>query len=365
MNPVLWCALAAAVLTGHTCVNALLLRRPRGPYRLPSTVDERVAVLLPLRDEAHRVGPCLEALLVQRGVPQLEIVVLDDGSTDGTADVVRAVAGDRVRLIPGAPLPVGWLGKPHACWQLAEAVPRADVLVFLDADVVLAPHAVAACVTLLHDADADLVSPYPKVLADGAQRLVQPLLQWSWLTFLPLRLMEHGRRPALAAAGGQLLAVRGATYERAGGHAAVRDRVLEDVALARVVKACRGRIALADGSSLASCRMYGSWAELVDGYGKSLWAAFGSPLGAAAVLALLFALYVVPFGAAVAGSAAGLGGYLMGALGRIVAARATGGRALPDALAHPVSVVVFAALVMRSYAQRRRGALAWKGRRIG
>jgi hypothetical protein len=362
VNPVLWCALAAAVLSLHSGVNALLLRRPR---REPSTVDERVAVLLPLRDEAHRVGPCLTALLAQKGVPNLEILVLDDGSTDGTADVVRSIADHRVRLLTGAPPPPGWLGKPHACWQLARAAPKADVLVFVDADVVLAPHAVAACVTLLRDSRADLITPYPRVLADGAQRLVQPLLQWSWLTFVPLRLMERGRSPALAAAGGQLLAVRAASYERAGGHAAVRDRVLEDVALARAVKAGRGRIALADGSSLATCRMYDSWTELTDGYTKSLWAAFGSPLGALAVLALLGAVYVVPFVAALFGSVAGLGGYLAGVLGRLVTARATGGRALPDALAHPVSIVLFAALVVRSYVRKRRGALAWKGRRIG
>jgi hypothetical protein len=109
--------------------------------------------------------------------------------------------------------------------------------------------------------------------------------------------------------------------------------------------------------------MYDSWRELADGYGKSLWAAFGSPVGASAVVALLGALYVVPFAAAVlAGSPVGLGGYLVGVLGRIVAARATGGRAVPDALAHPVSVVLFAYLVGRSYA--RRGAVRWKGRPV-
>ena len=99
-------------LTVHTAINALLLRR------LPTSADEtdeRVAVLLPLRDEADRVTPCLESLLAQRGVPDLTIHVLDDGSTDGTADLVRSLAGDKVHLITGAPLPDGWLGKPHAC----------------------------------------------------------------------------------------------------------------------------------------------------------------------------------------------------------------------------------------------------------
>ncbi len=362
-----WILLVPLVaLTGHTVINAAVLRRPRAG----ATTTERVAVLLPLRDEAGRVTPCLTALLGQTGVPRLEIFVLDDGSADGTAEVVRAVAGDKVRLLTGDPLPAGWLGKPHACAQLASAAGDADVLVFVDADVVLAPGAVAGGVDLLRSAGVALLSPYPRIV--GAGRLVQPLLQWSWLTFLPLRAMERSPRPSLAAAGGQWLVVDRAGYERAGGHAAVRDDVLEDIGLARAVKRAGGRIALADGSKLADCLMYSSWSELRDGYSKSMWASFGSPAGATAVVGLLVLLYVVPpvaalvlVGAGAVGPAGwALGAYLLGVAGRVASARATGGRAWPDALAHPVSVVLFGALVARSFALRRRGRLSWRGRPV-
>jgi hypothetical protein len=360
----IWVLLPWFALTVHTVVNAALLPRPRPG----GDAAGRIAVLLPLRDEADRVTPCLEALLGQRGVAALEIVALDDGSTDGTADVVRAVAGAKVRLLPGAPLPDGWLGKPHACQQLADAVPDADVLVFVDADVVLAPDAVAAAVRLQRDRGVTLLSPYPRIV--GAGRLVQPLLQWSWLTFLPLRAMERSPRPSLAAAGGQWLVIDRAGYDRAGGHAGVRGDVLEDIALARAVKRSGGRIALADGSRLAACRMYRSWPELVGGYSKSLWASFGSPAGAAAVVVLLLLLYAVPPVAAVALAVAGrtgpaavsTGAYLCGVAGRVAAGRATGAPTWPDALAHPVSIVVAAALVARSFRLRRRGRLAWRGR---
>jgi hypothetical protein len=357
-------------LTGHTIVNAVLLRRLGKPSPgTPAPVAERVAVLLPLRDEAARVTPCLRSLLAQTDVPRLDIVVLDDGSTDGTAEVVRAVAGDRARLLAGAELPAGWLGKPHACHQLAAAAPDdATVLVFVDADVVLAPTAIAASVALLRAADVTLLSPYPRIA--GAGRLVQPLLQWSWLTFLPLRAMERSPRESLAAAGGQLLVVDRAGYAAAGGHGAVRDDVLEDIGLARAVKRSGGRIALADGSRLATCRMYDSWRELTDGYTKSLWASFGSPMGAAAVVVLLLLGYAVPpvfaVGAAAVGAGApavgGLVAYLLGVVGRVVSARATGGRAWPDALAHPVSVVLFGWLVVRSFGLRRQRRLSWRGR---
>lgn len=368
----LGCAAVVAVLTAHTVVNARRLRRPDAR---PAGTAEAVAVLLPARDEAARIGPCVRALLAQRGVPRLAVIVLDDGSTDGTADAVRAAAdGDpRLTLITGAPPPSGWLGKPHACAQLARLAGDASVTVFVDADVVLAPHAVAAAVTLLRHAGADLLSPYPRLLAGSrGERLIQPLLPWSWLTFLPLRAMERSPRPSLVAAGGQFLVADADGYRRAGGHAAVRDRVLEDVELARAVKRSGGRVALADGSGLAACRMYSSWRELADGYGKSLWAAFGSPAGAAAVVLLLLLGYAVPPVAGLAAAAtghagaalAGTAGYLLGVAGRVVTARSTGGRAWPDALAHPLSVLLLAWLVLRSFRLRGRAALSWKGRPI-
>ncbi|GIJ21373.1 glycosyltransferase [Micromonospora lutea] len=367
--------LGVTVLTAHTVVNAnRWLRRPTGR---PEEITETVAVLLPLRDEADRVAPCLRALLAQRGVPGLRVVVLDDGSTDGTAEVVRATVADdpRVTLLTGMTPPPGWLGKPHACWQLAtRADESATALVFVDADVVLDPYAVAAAVTELRAAGATLLSPYPRIVVrTAADRLVQPLLQWLWLTFLPLRAMERSSRPSLAAAGGQFLVVDRAGYLRAGGHAAVADRVLEDIELARAVKRAGGRIALADGSRLASCRMYEDWPQLRDGYTKSLWASFGHPTGAAVVLALLLALYTAPPLVAVAALVAGapmvagvaLGAYLMGVAGRVVSARATGGRAWPDALGHPVSVAVLGWLTLRSYHLRKRRRLSWRGRPVG
>ncbi len=344
-------ALGAVAAAAHAAVNARLLRVPTA-----TTCRLRASVLLPVRDEAARLEPCLRALLTQRGV-DLEVLVLDDGSSDGTADLVRSIAGDRVRLLRGAPLPAGWLGKPHACHQLAAAA-TGEVLVFVDADVVLTPTAVAATVELLERTGLDLLSPYPRQQAPGPTALVQPLLQWSWLSFLPLRVAERSPRPSLSAANGQLLAVRRDAYDRSGGHAAVRAEVVEDVELLRAVKRAGGRGGVCDGTHLATTRMYDSWDELVDGYGKSLWTL------PAPTLALLLLLYVVPPVAALRGSRAGALGYLAGVAGRVVAARRTGSRALPEALAHPVSVTVFAGLAVRSRVQRRRGALTWRGRPV-
>ncbi len=362
---------AVGLLTAHAAINARLLPRPPTD---PSVVDFAVSVLVPLRDEARRLPACLAALLAQRGLAHYEIVVLDDGSTDGSAALAgELAAGDaRVRVATGGPLPPGWLGKPYACHQLAGlASPASRVLVFVDADVVLRPDAVAGAVALLHG--VDLVSPYPQILAGSAsERLVQPLLVWSWLTFLPVRAVQRSRRESLTAAGGQFLAVDRAAYRRCGGHAGVRGEVLDDIGLARAVKRAGGRIRLADGSGLASCRMYESWPELVAGYTKSLWTAFGSPAGAVAVVLALLLLYAAPavlmLTAAVAGwwlgAAAWATAYLFGVAGRALAGRSNRARWWPDALAHPVSIAVFAWLTARSVYRHRRGRLTWKGRSL-
>lgn len=347
----------------HAAWNA---RRLRVPPSDPPEVAEPVAVLLPVRDEAHRVEPCLRSLLAQTGVRDLRVLVLDDGSTDGTVEVVRRVAGDdpRVRLLSGARLPAGWWGKPWACQQLADAA-GADVtvLVFVDADVVLAPAAAAASVALLRWSGLDLVSPYPRQEAvTVAERVVQPLLSWSWLTMVPLRVAERSPRESLAVANGQLVVVDATAYRRAGGHAGVRQQMLEDVALLRAVKRTGGRGGVVDGTGLATCRMYDGWAELRDGYAKSLWSAFGSPAGAAAVVGVLGLAYVLPPLAGLRGSRVGLVGYAAGVAGRAVAARRTGSRVWPDSLAHPASVATFSWLVAESLRRRRAGRLVVRGR---
>lgn len=358
-------SLGAIALTAHTTVN---LRRLRVPSTDPAPVPESVSVLLPVRDEAGRVGACLESLLEQIRVPDLEILVMDDGSSDGTAEVVRRVAGDdpRVRLLRAPEPGPGWLGKPNACQALAEAA-TGSVLAFVDADVRLAPHAVAAAVDLLRDSDLSLISPYPRQLAlTAGERLVQPLLQWSWLTTLPLGLAERSTRPSLGAANGQFLVVDAAVYRRSGGHAApaVRGAVLEDMALLRSVKAAGGRGGVVDGTGLATCRMYEDWPHLSEGYTKSLWSAFGSPAGAGAVVAGLGLVYVVPAVAALGGSLTGLAGYVAAVAGRYAVAERTGGRSLPDSFAHPASIALLGWLTARSLHAQRQGRLVWRGRPV-
>ncbi len=375
----------------------------RRPMRAPRVVAERVSVLVPARDEGTRIAACLSALADQRGLADFEILVLDDGSTDDTAAQVRAVIAatqkatpaltpavtpaptpasmpaestpaestgrQRIRLVPGgnSPPPPGWLGKSWACHRLA-GMALGRVLVFVDADVVLEPDAIASTVALLREDKLDLVSPYPAQIAEtGLERLVQPLLQWSWLSTQGLRSSEEMGRTSTVVANGQLLAVDARAYRNAGGHETSPLDVLDDMALARTVRRSGGRTAIADGSAIATCRMYDTSNALVEGYTKSLWSAFGSASGSAAVVGALALAYVVPPILAVASRDSrtrriGRIGYVAAVIGRGASAQATRGRMLPDALAHPLSIVVFSGLVAESWRRRRFGLLTWKGR---
>lgn len=345
MKRLLWAAAGLSLsATALSWLNLRHLRRPDG------TTDTRISVLLPARDEAERIGPTLRSLSAQQGVAQ--ILVLDDNSSDATADLVRD-AGLPLVGGTGEP-PAGWLGKPWACQRLADAA-TGDVLVFVDADVELTPDAAKRTAALLRD--VDLVCPYPRQIVHGPlQRLVQPLLQWSWLSFLPLRLAETSAHPLLSAANGQLLAVRREAYVAVGGHAAVRGEVLEDLALARAFKAAGYRVAMADGTDIAACRMYASDADLVAGYTKSLHDAFGP-----GTIGLLVFMYVFPVMALRRAPVPALLGYAAGVTGRILVARRTR-QSVPEAFAHPLSILALSGLWLRSVRAKRRGELTWRGR---
>ena len=181
---------------------------------------------------------------------------------------------------------------------------------------------------------------------------------------LPLRRAERSARPSMVAANGQFLVIDAAALAAAGGFAAVAGQVLDDIALARLLRRSGARVGVANGASVASCRMYEGWAEASAGYRKSLWAAFGPAPAAVAVGALLAVTYLVPPIAGLLGSRVGLVGYLAGAASRALAARRSRGRIWPDALAHPVSVAALLVLLARSWIGHRRGTLTWKGRAL-
>ncbi|MGY4102129.1 glycosyltransferase [Nocardia sp. R16R-3T] len=340
----------------------------------PHTVIEPVAVCIPARDEAQRLPELIDDLRGQVGVPRLRVLILDDASSDGTeAAALEAIAGDArfaVFRSQAEPAP-GWMGKAAACARLAELA-DATVLIFLDADVRLAPNAIAAATVELRRSRAALLSPWPYQVAESpAEALVQPLLCWSWAASLPIAAANRSLRPSTAVACGQFLVFDTAAYHVVGGHAAVAASPTEDLDIARALRRSGRRTALVAAGRAASTRMYRDAAELEAGYTRWLWSAYGgSAIGGVAVGAVAALAYWVPPLAAIGGRgslrAAGLIGYCAAVTSRLLARsleRGTATRTDPlAALTHPLAIAAYLRLWTRSRRAHRTNTLTWKSR---
>ncbi|WP_419895854.1 glycosyltransferase family 2 protein [Roseomonas sp. USHLN139] len=356
------CLLAAlpAVLAARN-----ILRQPRPHGTPPGPV--LVSILVPARDEEANLPSCLAAALASEGVA-IELLVMDDGSTDGTAGLVRAAAArdERVRLLAAPPLPPGWTGKVHACARLAEAA-RGTHLLFIDADVRLAPQAAAAMAAHAEDHGLALVTGVPRQrLGSLGEALTVPAINLLMLGYLPGGGRAEGfagrRDASLAAACGQLLLVEATAYRAAGGHAAAPGILHEALALARRLRAAGHRTEVVDGSRLAGCRMYhdlpGAWA----GFARNAREGMATPRALPVWTALLAGGHLLPWLAL-----AGGGGAL--ALLALLLSFATRAAITWHAREpwwsvplHPLTVATALAIQWRALLGRPPG---WKGRHYG
>lgn len=343
--------------------NLPFYRRPRGPVDRAALVS----ILIPARNEAANITAAVQAALAT-GDPRLEVLVLDDHSEDDTAARVRAIAAydDRVRLLQAGPLPPGWTGKAHACWQLAAAA-RGDSWVFVDADVRLAPGAARRLHEHLRASGLELASGVPRQICGTlAERLVVPLIDFMLLGYLPLAAARLSGHPAFAAACGQLVAVRAAGYRAAGGHAAVRAAWHDGLALARRFRARGLATGIVDARPLADCRMYRGCAEVWQGFAKNAHEGLGTAgailpwtllLGGGQVLPVL----LLASGVATANPAL----VAVGAcawLARLTIGLRCGHQALDMAL-HPFGVALLLTIQWWAFLRRRAGwRPRWKGR---
>jgi chlorobactene glucosyltransferase len=371
-------AFLALVLVNLAVLPTLRADRPPDVEQPP-----RVAVLVPARNEEGNIEASLRSLLGQ-DYPNLDVWLYDDASTDATAQIAARVQAEypsTFYIVRGSEEPpAGWLGKPHACHRLYQALTQyalrirsdPDYLLFTDADVRFEPSAISAAVRTAGQRRAGLLSIFPRqITLSWAERLAVPILShFAVYTFLPLpAAFTRQSGPAFAAANGQFLLFTREAYEASGGHAAVRSQVLEDVALARAVKRAGFLALLADGGPLVHTRMYGSPAEVWRGYSKNLYAFFGySPIFLALGVAGLLALYVLPIllAALFLPSLVGflfLAQYVVGVLARL-ALSLRFKYPLADVLLHPIAIAYAIALAINSAIWAKTGRGAWKGRTV-
>lgn len=361
----------AAIAAALALFPALLFWRNTAHFKPPPEPQGDfgpVSVLIPARNEEASIGPAVESVLASENV-ELEVVVLDDQSTDRTAEVVREIAArdDRARLEAAPPLPEGWCGKQHACYSLSRLA-KYDTLMFLDADVRLTPGAVRRMAGFLQASNCGLVSGFPRQETGTLiEKLVIPLIHFLLLGFLPIARMRQSKLPSLSAGCGQLFVTSRAAYDRVGGHGAVRSSLHDGVTLPRAYRAAGVMTDLCDATPLAACRMYRSAGELWHGLAKNAREGLGAPALLPFSTALLAGGQVLPWALLIAAvfaptatpvvilAAVAAAASLSHRVGSAVLYR----QSVIGALLHPAGVLLL--LAIQWYANFR----AWVGKPVG
>jgi hypothetical protein len=365
----------AAIPAILVCVNLFFYRRTAPA---PSVVSAgSLSVLIPARNEERNIRATLEAVLASRNV-QFEVIVLDDHSTDRTAGIVSEFAGrdSRVRLESAPPLPAGWCGKQHACNVLARLA-RHPLLVFIDADVRLAPDALARMGGFMNSPgrkpalQVALASGVPhQELGTVSERLLLPLIHFVLLGYLPMALMRWTKLDGFSAGCGQLFIARADAYHAAGGHAMIRTTLHDGVKLPRLFRRAGFRTDLFDATDIATCRMYQTNAETWRGLGRNATEGLGAPGTVVPMTVLLLGGQVMPFvlliGAAFLSSTAmamTFTSVLLAWLPRLIGVwrfRQPPG----SALLHPLGVLALLSIQWAALLRSFTGKPAeWKGRR--
>ena len=378
-------ALLALILAAIPCSLFLLnlsIYRPLANRQSKSA--NGISVLIPARNEEQNIGATIDAVLANQGC-DFEIVVLDDHSTDRTAAIVDAIArrDHRVRLESAPALPAGWCGKQHACHVLSKLA-RHPLLLFLDADVCLAPDALPRLASFIEARSSDPLvnrqSPFvnPIALASGvphqslgtfSERLLIPLIHFVLLGFLPMHLMRRTRLAAFSAGCGQLFIARRDAYVRCGGHAMLRDSLHDGLKLPRVFRRAGFATGLIDATDIATCRMYRSNRETWRGLGRNATEGLAAPGIILPMTALLLGGQVLPFGLLAFApmlSSSGLKfaavAALLALLPRLIAARRFR-QPLVSAALHPLGVGALLAIQWSALARHLAGRPSvWKGR---
>ncbi len=254
-----------------------------------------VSVLIPARNESEGIRRMLDAVLASKHV-ELEVSVLDDNSSDTTCQIVESIAATdrRVRLIHGVPLPAGWCGKQFACHQLAQ-IAQHEELLFLDADVIVTPDAIARCVTQRQNTGVSLISGFPRQLTETlGESLLLPMIHIILLSFLPFDLMRRTRLATASAGCGQLFLTKRTAYLAVGGHAAIRGSLHDGITLPRTYRSAGHHTDVFDASDIAACRMYVGWTNTIEGLLKNAYEGIANPATIFPMTFLMGFAFVVP-----------------------------------------------------------------------
>jgi hypothetical protein len=333
------------------------------PRRAPNA-ETLVSILIPARNEEDKIGAALEAALASRCV-SIEVLVMDDASSDRTAEIVNRFAeqDSRVRLLTAPSLEPGWTGKVHACHHLAQAA-RGDYLLFVDADVRLKPDGAAALAGHAGATGAALVSAVPRqITRTVGELLTVPTINLMLLGYLPMGVMRRSHDPGFGAACGQMLLAERQAYRATGGHAAIRHLLHDGIQLARLFRRKGFSTDLVLGYDLATCRMYRTLSEAWAGFSKNAHEGIATSKALPVWTALLLGGHVLPFALLpFAPGAPVIAAALLSLAARALVTLATKENPLAILL-HPFTVLVGMTIQWSSLLRIGAGRQAgWKGR---
>ncbi len=349
-----------------TLMNVGVLQTPRRP-----TTNPKLAILVPARNEEAGIADCVRAALASTHA-EVEVVVLDDHSTDRTAAIVSEIAATdpRLRLETPPPLPPGWSGKQHACLRLSRCT-DAELMLFLDADVRLEPEGAARLAGWLETHNLDLVSGVPRqIMATWSERLVVPMINFLLLGYLPMAMMRAWGLFGLAAGCGQMMLVRRAPYEAVGGHEAVKHSFHDGLLLPRAFRAKRFTTDLVNGADLARVRMYDTPGAVWSGFLKNATEGMARPVALPVWTTLLAGGHILPYATLIAGLLNGRADVIGVSATAILLAFATRlvqawrvREPYANAFWHPATIVAGLAIQWAALVQHSRGVRpTWRGR---
>lgn len=236
-----------------------------------------ISILVPVRNEEKNI-PSLMKNLMEQEYKNYELLVYDDDSGDHTLDILHGFLKNnkKLKIIKGGQLPDGWLGKNHACHQLAKKA-KGEYFMFIDADVKLEKDCIHKAINYINHQNAALLTIFPKqVMGTFGEKMVVPLMNWILLSLLPLILVRTRYFSSLSAANGQFMLFERENYLQHFYHEKVKHLPFEDIAIARIMKHNKDRIRVLTGNSDISCRMYHSYFEAIHGFTKNVRAFFGN-----------------------------------------------------------------------------------------
>lgn len=324
----------------------------------------KVSILIPARNEEAVLDRLLKSLEKQ-DYPDFEVIVCNDHSTDQTVEILKRFASEdkRIQWFLGDLLPENWLGKNYACHQLA-ARASGKYLIFLDADVELNRNVLSKAFAFFQEKQLTLLSVFPEQKIESlGEWLTVPVMNWILQSLLPMVLVQKTKFPSLAAANGQFMMFEAENYRENQWHKKVKMQTVEDIQIARMLKAEGFRTAVLLGNNDIYCRMYSILGEAVKGFSRNIHEYFGGSR-----MVMIGFWLIVFFGPLIVWASFGLFGFyvfvFLVVLNRILISRASRQPVFLSVLLHPGQMLGFSFIVFFNLYRRIRKVTEWKGREI-